>query len=158
MKKFVFLLAFVFALGLFVGQAAAQEGGPTPSPDEVNAIAKNLYCPVCANVPLDTCGSAACIQWRQQIADLLAEGRTEQEIYALFVRQYGPVVLAVPPASGFGWLIYVLPPLVLVTGAVLLWRSLAAWRPKQAVSSARPDKPVDDKYAQRLEDELKARR
>lgn len=151
-------IAVLIAIALLAMPAAAvaQDPGPTPSPDEVNRIAKQLYCPVCANVPLDACGTAACVQWRDQIADLLTEGYSEQQIYDYFVAQYGPGVLAAPPPSGFNWLIYVLPPLVLVGGGALLWRGLASARkPAKAKQAA---KAKSSKYTQQLEDELKARR
>ena len=35
--------------------AAVSAQQPTPSDDEVNAIARQLYCPVCENTPLDVC-------------------------------------------------------------------------------------------------------
>jgi cytochrome c-type biogenesis protein CcmH len=157
MKDLALVICLVFALGLAVGNAAAQEGGPTPSPDEVNAVAKNLYCPVCENVPLDVCGSAACAQWREQIADLLAEGRTPQEIYDYFVAQYGEAVLASPPARGLNWLVYILPPVVILLAAGLLWRSLAAWRAKPAPPAVKTSSAKDD-YASQLEAELKKRK
>jgi cytochrome c-type biogenesis protein CcmH len=133
-------------------------GGLTPSPDEVNAIAENLYCPVCANVPLDVCGTAACAQWRQQIADLLTEGYTEQQIYDYFVREYGAGVLAAPPASGFNWLLYVLPAAAILISAFILRRDLLSWRTVPGKPSASKRRKAKDKYSRRLEDELKARR
>lgn len=156
MKSFAFLLAIILAFGYFVGIAAAQEDGPTPSPDEVNAIAKNLYCPVCANVPLDACGTAACAQWRQQIADLLTEGYTAQQIYDYFVQQYGPSVLAAPPASGLNWLVYILPPVVLLLAAIFLRRGLLNWK-SEPVKGRFAARKSGDKYRQRLENELKDR-
>ncbi|MCL5429182.1 MAG: cytochrome c-type biogenesis protein CcmH [Chloroflexi bacterium] len=158
MKSLAVSLLLVLMLGIFVASAAAQEGGPTPHPDEVNAIARNLYCPVCANVPLDVCGTAACAQWRQQIADLLTQGYTEQQIYDYFVQQYGPSVLATPPASGFNWLIYLLPPAVVLLGALFLSRGLLNWKCKPAKRQLAHKKSAKDKYAQHLEDELRARR
>jgi cytochrome c-type biogenesis protein CcmH len=152
------LIAVLLALALLwlPAAAAAQGEGPTPSPDEVNRIAKQLYCPVCANIPLDACGTAACVQWRDQIAGLLAEGYSEQQIYDYFVAQYGPGVMGAPPPSGLNWLIYILPPLILVGGGVLVWRGLvAARKPAPAAKSVKPKK---SKYSDQLEDELKARR
>jgi cytochrome c-type biogenesis protein CcmH len=151
------LLMVLFLATAFAGQAAAQEGGPTPSPDEINAIAKNLYCPVCENVPLDVCPTQACIQWRQQIGDLLAQGYTEQEVYDYFVERYGDRVLAAPPARGLNWLIYILPPLVLLAGIFWLTRGFAVWRGSAEPHQTSPLQK-NDEYLERLEDELKARK
>src|SRR3989304_8042630 len=126
MKTLTLFIGLVLLLAISARPAAAQD--PTPSSDEVNAIAKNLYCPVCANIPLDACGTAACAQWRQQIGNLLAGGYSEQQVYDYFVQQYGPSVLAVPPAEGLNWLIYLLPPVGVLAAAILLWRGLAARR------------------------------
>ena len=153
-----YALALLAALALAAVLAApvlAQDPPPTPSPDEVNAIARNLYCPVCANVPLDACGTPACAQWRAQIADLLVQGYSEQEIYDYFATRYGEGVLAVPPARGLNWLIYVLPPAAILLAAFWLWRNMAAW--KQARPPA-PADPVEDEYTRQLDEELKARR
>ena len=158
MRVLAILLPLVLLLGGFVGAAAAQDGGPTPSPDDVNAIAKNLYCPVCENIPLDACGTAACAQWRQQIADLLTEGYTEQQIYDYFVQQYGVSVLAAPPASGFNWLIYVLPPAAVLIAALILGRGLMNWKTGSSKYSQSGKKTPKTKYSRRLEDDLKARR
>src|SRR5512139_417847 len=54
--------------------------GPTPTDDEVNRIAKQLYCPVCESTPLDVCPTEACRQWRDLIRTMLAEGKSEAEI------------------------------------------------------------------------------
>lgn len=128
----------------------------TPSADEVNAVAKNLYCPVCANVPLDVCGTAACAQWRGQIADLLGQGYSEQQVYDYFAAQYGQGVLALPPARGLNWLVYTIPPLGILLAALLLGRNLARWKQPPAAPAAKPS--LDDEYARKLEDELEARR
>lgn len=158
MKRAAVFLILLFALGIAVGRAAAQgDDPPTPNPDQVNAIARNLYCPVCANVPLDVCGTAACAQWRAQIADLLTQGYSEQQIYDYFAAHYGQGVLAAPPARGLNWLVYVLPPAAILLAAFFLWRNMSAWRRQPAVAG-RKSSGADDKYNRQIEDELKARR
>ena len=64
-----FLLTLILAL-FITAPASAQDGGEGPTDDEVNAIAKRLYCPVCENVPLDVCPTQACAQWRELIPNL----------------------------------------------------------------------------------------
>ncbi|MBX3049743.1 MAG: cytochrome c-type biogenesis protein CcmH [Anaerolineales bacterium] len=155
MKPLALLLAVCLAFALVVPAAAQQPVPPTPSPDEVNAIAKNLYCPVCANVPLDACGTAACVQWRDQIADLLMQGYTEAEIYEYFVTRFGPSVLPAPPAQGLFWAFYLLPPIAIFAAGWWLYRTMVT-RPMQAAGERKSAKPAG-KYARQMEEELKAR-
>ena len=69
-KRFVIvILAVLLALLVLPVVAFAQGEDPPPSgpsDDEVNAIAEQLYCPVCENVPLDVCGTQACADWRER--------------------------------------------------------------------------------------------
>jgi cytochrome c-type biogenesis protein CcmH len=113
------LLAFIFALLLgliLIGIASAQQ--PTPSDDEVNAIARQLYCPVCENIPLDVCPTTACAQWRELIRQKLADGWSEGQIKEYFVQQYGARVLGTPPAKGINWLVYLIPPIAIIAGDI----------------------------------------
>ena len=89
---------------------------PAPSDDQVNQIAHQLYCPVCENTPLDVCPTEACRQWRDLIRQQLTEGWSEARIKQYFVEQYGARVLAEPPPTGLNWLVYVLPPLIILAG------------------------------------------
>lgn len=151
-------LVAVLGFGLLqAGNALAQE--PTPSDNEVNTIAEQLYCPVCENVPLDVCPTLACEQWRELIREKLAEGWTEDRIKAFFVDQYGARVLATPPAEGFNWLVYLVPPIAILSGAYVLYKALKSWQqPSPIVKSEveSPDLP-EDEYIARLEEELRNR-
>ncbi|HMK08246.1 MAG TPA: cytochrome c-type biogenesis protein CcmH [Anaerolineales bacterium] len=140
---------------LWSSPALAQE--PTPSDDQVNAVARQLYCPVCENVPLDVCPTQACAQWRATIRDKLALGWSEQQIKDYFAAQYGDRVLAAPPARGLNWLVYLLPPLVLIVAGFLLWQTMRRWQRAAAQAPASPPPSETDPYVQRLEDELKRR-
>jgi cytochrome c-type biogenesis protein CcmH len=160
-----FSLIFIFAATLFLTLAfAGVDGAQAPNPsgptdDQVNAIAKQLYCPVCENIPLDVCGTQACEQWRQLIRQRLGEGWTENQIKDYFVNQYGDRVLATPPARGWNWLVYIFPPLAIVIGAIILWRVFNSWTkpiPEKEQGQA-PVAPIQDDYVRRVEEELKSR-
>jgi cytochrome c-type biogenesis protein CcmH len=87
--------------------------------DQVNNIARKMYCDVCQGVPLDECESAACQQWREEIARQLGQGRTENEIIDYFVQRYGADVAALPRNRGDRLLVFAVPfSLVLVIGVV----------------------------------------
>lgn len=160
MKRFTLVIFILLAL-FYASAAQAQEPEPaTPTDDEVNAIAKNMYCPVCENVPLDVCPTLACEQWREQIREKLALGWSEEEIKDYFVEQYGDRVLAEPPRRGFNWLVYLVPPVALLLGAFVLYRGFRAWRqpaPEVASEPGHETPPAGDEYIARLEEELKSR-
>lgn len=145
---------FLLALAALVVPARAQE--PTPSDDEVNAIAKGLYCPVCENVPLDVCPTQACAQWRATIREKLAAGWSKAQIQQYFVEQYGARVLATPPPAGLNWLVYVLPPAAFLIAAYFLWRTMRRWE-RAGRSAPPPASTSDDPYVARLEEELRRR-
>jgi len=160
MKKLLWIASLLLVLtGLAVATVSAQ--GSTPTDDQVNAIARQLYCPVCENTPLDVCPTQACKEWREEIRSMLADGKSEAEIKQHFMDYYGARVLSEPPRSGFNWLVYVVPPIVIVAGIFVLFRALRAWS-QPAVAEAGSDEveaipPSDDEYIARMEEELKKR-
>lgn len=137
-QKILFILAFALAASLLtIIVVNAQEGQPRiPTDDEVNAVAKKLYCPVCPNTPLDVCETQACKDWRAQIRDQLASGWNEQQIMDYFVQQYGERVLGEPQRSGFTSMVWVLPLIAVLLGLLIVWQVLRSWRLKQAGTAA----------------------
>jgi cytochrome c-type biogenesis protein CcmH len=161
MKRLFWITIFIFVLStLAVATVSAQDSAPTD--DQVNAIAKHLYCPVCENTPLDVCPTLACMEWREEIRGMLADGKNEAEIKQHFVDYYGARVLAEPPRSGFNWLIYVVPPIIIAAGIFILFQALRSWSqvPKTGAAADEDDAPPpsDDEYIARMEEELKQRK
>ncbi|HET6846862.1 MAG TPA: cytochrome c-type biogenesis protein [Anaerolineales bacterium] len=157
-------IACLMVLGVllaFQPSLSVRAQDPTPTDDEVNRIARQLYCPVCENTPLDVCPTEACRQWRDLIRQKLSEGWTESQIQQYFVQQYGARVLAEPPRTGLNWMVYVLPPLIILAGVVMLFRSFRSWRTSSDESTAQAAgdqaAPPADEYVQRLEEELRKR-
>ena len=161
MRKFLLGITLAFILAIMFAEAVSAQDG-TPTDDEVNAVAHQLYCPVCENTPLDVCPTDACKDWRELIRTMLADGKTEDEILQHFVDQYGDRVLAAPPVTTkFNWIIYLLPPAIILVGAIVLFRALKAWTKPKAASAdtgeVRSEAPSDE-YVARLEEELKKRK
>src|SRR5512139_4117287 len=93
---FSLLAAALLYAGLTqVQKVSAQAPEPTQQPvkvvtdNDVNRVAKRLYCPVCPNTPLDVCETQACKDWRMQIREQLASGWTDQQVMDYFVSSYG---------------------------------------------------------------------
>jgi len=157
LKLYRYLPAAGFVLcGLLLiltGKALAAPPYPAPNDDAVNSVARELYCPVCENIPLDVCSTQACAQWRDLIRQKLSEGWTRDQIKNYFVQQYGDRVLAEPPRQGLNWLVYVIPPLVFLVGVYILFRVLRQTR--RAAPEPRVQPSLDDPYVARLEEELR---
>lgn len=157
-------IAFVLIL-LLALPAFAQEPVSTPevSADDVNAIARQMYCPVCENIPLDVCPTAACAQWRDEIRAQLEAGSTEDEVIANFVARYGDRVVGTPQDPTLRALSLVTPWVIgiLVVVVAALW--LIRWRrgaavPAPAGGVPAPETAPDDAYRARLERDLQRRR
>ncbi len=154
----IFFLLFTFSI---VPAAAVTAQKPIPSDDEVNAIARQLFCPICENTPLDVCPTQACHDWRELIRQMLAQGKTPDEIKQYFVDHYGARVLSEPPTSGYGLLVYVVPPVAFLIGVFLLFRTFRTWKHlrKEPATGATTghDADLKDEYTARLEEELRKR-
>jgi cytochrome c-type biogenesis protein CcmH len=165
MKRTIIGMALICALGaglIAYQRAAAQQ--PTPSDDQVNAVAHELYCPVCENIPLDVCPTTACAQWRALIRDKLAAGWDKPRIEAYFAAQYGDRVLAVPP---FQRTFNLLLPGVIGAG-ILLALGIVVWVLRGSLRRARPvakgsNSPetqlpgIDTETLRRIEEDLRQR-
>jgi cytochrome c-type biogenesis protein CcmH len=146
------LLALAVSFGFGAHPSSAQ--GPNLD-DEVNRISKTLYCPVCPNTPLDICNTQACADWRNDIKQMLREGKNEQQIRDYFVARFGFQVLGAPPAEGFNWLAYILPAFGIVLGALVAWLSVRTWLVRRAPGAPDAAPEIPREYAERLKKELK---
>lgn len=158
MKRQTWLgLALILLLSITMVPALAQ----TPTPNEVNAVAKELWCPLCNGVRLDNCELQACVQMREVIAQKLMEGASKDQIKAYFVQQYGDVVLGAPSNEGFNRLAWVFPILAAIVGLGWLAYLVRAWLRRRPITSPVPTSgetqatAPKDKYLQRVDDELK---
>ena len=62
---------WLVAILLLPGASLAQQ---TVTTEQVTAVARELWCPLCNSVRLDTCELKACEQMREMIAEKLAAG------------------------------------------------------------------------------------
>lgn len=160
MMRCLYPLLLLVALLALPAVAWAQDPTPVPvTDDDVNRVAKQMYCPVCENIPLDVCPTEACRQWRQTIREKLALGWDAERIEDYFAEQYGERIRATPSTMGLNVFVWVIPPLGLALGAFLLWRFLRAnTRVPQSAPAPDDEAAMPDDYVTRLEQELRERR
>jgi cytochrome c-type biogenesis protein CcmH len=150
----------LLAIGLWsalVVPALAQ----TPTPNEINEIARGLWCPLCNGVRLDNCELQACVQMKEVIGQKLDAGASEEEIRTYFVEQYGDVVLGAPSAQGFNRLAWILPILAAAVGLgwlVYFVRSVTRKRSTAAVTAGTSQEgggeAAQDDYLRRVDEEM----
>jgi cytochrome c-type biogenesis protein CcmH len=155
MKRVLWLTLVVLTLAaLGMVPALAQE----PTPNEINAVAKELWCPLCNGVRLDNCELQACVQMREVIAQKLVAGENKEQIKAYFAQQYGDVVLGEPAREGFNLVVWIFPILAVVVGLGWVAYLVMTWR-KRKTSAAAPAPagagPGEDEYLKRVEQEMK---
>jgi cytochrome c-type biogenesis protein CcmH len=161
-RKTFRLVLFALLLALL---PAAVYGQEEITDDEVNEVAKDVYCPVCESTPLDVCPTQACADWRELIRVKLAEGQSREEILDYFARQYGDGVLSNPPRRGASLIVLWIVPIVGVALGLLLFSRVLRGLRTAAPADGRPPTaerrptastgdPVLDNYIARVEKEV----
>lgn len=127
------LLALCILLLLAVPTLAQTTGASdTITDNEVNAIAEDMYCPVCENIPLDTCGTAACDDWREEIRLFISQGMSEEDIRMNFVERFGDRVLGTPTNPILRALSLITPWLLVALAAGWVLMTLGRWTRKDS--------------------------
>jgi cytochrome c-type biogenesis protein CcmH len=108
---------------------------------ETRALAAQLRCPVCQGLSVQDSPSELAQQMRDVVRQQLQDGKSPNEVKQYFVARYGEWILMAPPASGFNWLVYSLPAVVLVFGVVFLVVLVRRWTsvPHDAASATTPN-------------------
>jgi cytochrome c-type biogenesis protein CcmH len=124
-------LFFAFVLLIAVGGAAARAVEPSerladPALEtRARALSKELRCLVCQNQSIDESNADLAHDLRLLLRQRLVAGDTDQQVLDYIVARYGVFVLLDPPFKPTTWLLWLGPPLlVLSAGGLLLHRAL----------------------------------
>jgi len=113
------LVAAIVALGLAIGWSARPQ--PLTAADRVDRISSELRCPVCQGLSVADSPSDTARAMRAQVAQRVAEGRTDDEIKAEFQRSYGDWILLAPPLVSPSGLVWLAPLAAVALGAWIAW-------------------------------------
>ena len=102
-----------------VALEALRPGTQPTRAEQAERIAAELRCPDCQSLSVAESQTAAAVAIRSQIGELLAAGRSPDEVRHHFVERYGEWILLTPVAPIAWWL-----PFVVVAAGIGL---LAAW-------------------------------
>lgn len=150
MKRFRILTV---AFGLAVGAPAlGAQAAPDPRPQAPGAVidsaaldartrevAAELRCPVCQGESIQESPSELAQEMKSVVRDQLAAGKSPEEVKQYFVARYGEWILLRPTTTGFNAVLYVLPPILLIAGAVLVFLLARRWVRSNTMPPATPD-------------------
>lgn len=146
-----------FALGLMLVVAAVPAAAQV-SEDEArktaDAAISRIRSPYCPGLMLEVCPSAQAEALRDSIRLAAAQGQSAKGIVEDVIARHGEEWRAVPRRSGAGLLAWLILPLALVVGGLVLWGRIKVMR-TQGPARAAADAPMSDEERARLEAALR---
>src|SRR5713226_3009508 len=124
--QFLVLAVVILIAALWSGMYIRSSSQKTLD-QRVQDVASQLECPICQNESVASSPSLLAQQMRMVIRQQLQSGKSEQEVIQYFARSYGDQIVGTPPWQGFSLLAWLVPIILLLGGAVLLWFTLRDW-------------------------------
>ena len=143
-----FVIAFASPATLVAqGNAAPKAAAPAAVPPAADSaldaatrsLASQLRCPVCQGLSVQDSPSELAQQMRDVVRQQLQDGKSADDVKDYFVARYGQWILMTPPAAGFNWLVYSLPGIVLLIGAVMLIVLVRRWTSSSRDAAMHPE-------------------
>ena len=139
LRPLVSLLLAAAALGAMAKEAAPAAADPVLEA-RMQAIAVELRCLVCQNQTIADSHADLAVDLRNQVREMLRQGKTDREIIDYMTARYGDFVLYRPPVKGTTMLLWFGPAVLLVGGVGILWLVLRR-RSRRAAEDFEPDEP-----------------
>lgn len=129
------------ALGAAGAQPSARAVAkvPLPGADTVldaraKRIASRLRCPVCQGESIQDSPAELATQMKALVREKLYAGESDAQVLDYFTQKYGQWILLEPKAEGLNLLVYWLPVVFLLSGAVGVVVMVKRWtRPREAL-------------------------
>ena len=138
-----------------VSEAARTPVTLTPEQEaRVRELEGVFRCPVCRSQSIRQSRSFMAEDMKRRIRELVAEGRSNEEIRAFFVERYGTWILLEPPKTGFNLAAWFLPGAAVLAGALGLVFAARRWA-SRSPARTNMEPPPKSPYLDRLERELK---
>lgn len=115
------LFTFCFCMSHGANAVEARPASDDPVLEaRVQAITSELRCLVCQNQTIADSNAGLAFDLRNQVREMLAQGRTNAEIIEFMTQRYGDFVLYRPPVKASTWLLWFGPFLMAISGIVIL--------------------------------------
>jgi cytochrome c-type biogenesis protein CcmF len=158
--------ALLLTLMLLPAAANAQH---TESPQSVPLVARSplerevqggivCMCGGCGRQRISECTCALAARMRAEVADLIAQGKTKDEIFQFYIAKYGSQEpLAAPIDKGFNRIAWLFPYVLGASGAAMMALVAFRWSRREQTDAieSKSSVPDDPELQARLDDELR---
>ena len=140
MRRILFAITILAAVGLSPARAVLPDEVMSDPAKEARArqLSQELRCMVCQNQSIDDSEAPLARDLRLLVRERIASGDSDAQVIDFLVARYGEFVLLRPRFERQTLLLWLVPPLVLFGGGLVLW--LQARRR----NTARSEVPADD--------------
>ncbi len=119
MHKFI-LTCFLLLTGFAQANVALPVAENPELEKRVQAISEELRCLVCQNQTIADSHADLAIDLKNQVREMLVQGKSNKEVTDYMVQRYGDFVLYRPPVKNTTWLLWFGPFLLMIGGVGLL--------------------------------------
>ena len=116
MHKLIMTSFFVLFTNFSMANVALPVAENPELEKRVQAISEELRCLVCQNQTIADSHADLAIDLKNQVREMLAQGKSNQEVTDYMVQRYGDFVLYRPPVKTSTWLLWFGPFLLLIGG------------------------------------------
>ncbi|SFX22866.1 cytochrome c-type biogenesis protein [Marinospirillum alkaliphilum] len=140
-KRTLILLLALLLMG--VAQAAIEVYDFSSEENRLRfqSLGGELRCPKCENQSIVDSNSPSAYDMRQELFRLLEEGYTDQQVFEFMKARFGEFIMYRPPVRSDTWLLWFLPPVLVVAGLLLVFL-LARRRSDKGKDETTADRPL----------------
>ncbi len=142
--------ALALWLALAALPAVAREAAPATADPVLEArvmrLANELRCLVCQNETIAASNADLAVDLRNQVRDMLRQGRSDAEVMRYMTDRYGDFVLYRPPVKPTTWVLWYGPAALLLGGGAALVLVLRR-RSRMGADAFEPDREDDGRAA-----------
>lgn len=130
LKKFIWviwaLMAVIVGVSLTIG--IIDNDAPLSAEERAASIARTIRCPQCDGETVAESNAPIAQEIRADIKRRVSEGQTDNQIRSVMSNSYGQDILLLPPSSGIGGSVWIVPIIGLCLGFGILGVAFWRWR------------------------------
>lgn len=119
----VLLIAYFISMSCFAQANSTYPLATAKQDAQFHYLLKDLRCLVCQNQDLADSNAELAIDLRNQVYQMVKEGKSDSEIRDYLTSRYGDFILFKPPVKALTWLLWFGPFLFLVLGLLVFWQT-----------------------------------